>query len=256
MAVPDAQIHEHATGVALKTVEAHSEPQDLVFYSGWFCPFVQRTWITLEEKKVPYQYKEVNPYRKEEHFLAINPKGLVPAIEYKSKALYESLVLCEFIEDAYPDHAPHILPSDPFERARARLWVDHITKAVIPTYFRLIQSQEADKQDEARNALYKALSELSKEAKGPWFLGEQFSLVDIAVAPWALRDYIASENRGYRREAVGNGWKEWAERLETRESVVNTTSEKEYYAEIYGRYLRDEAQSEAAKAIRDGKVIP
>ncbi len=34
-----------------------------------FCPFVQRTWICLEEKGLPYQYKEVNPYKKEKHFL-------------------------------------------------------------------------------------------------------------------------------------------------------------------------------------------
>ena len=34
-----------------------------------FCPYVQRTWITLEERGVPYQYKEVNPYKKEKHFL-------------------------------------------------------------------------------------------------------------------------------------------------------------------------------------------
>jgi len=55
----------------------------------WFCPFVQRAWIALEEGKVPYQYKEVNPYKKEvclsvmqsntkPSYLAINPKGLVP----------------------------------------------------------------------------------------------------------------------------------------------------------------------------------
>lgn len=187
---------------------------------------------------------------------AINPKGLVPAIEYNGKALYESLVLCEFIEDAYPDHTPHILPLDPFERARARLWVDHISKAVIPAYFRLIQSQEANKQDEARKAFYKALSDLSKEARGPWFLGEQFSLVDIAVAPWVLRDYVASENRGYKREEVGNGWKEWAERIETRESVVNTISEKGYYAVIVERSLRDVGQGEVAKATRAGKALP
>ena len=36
-----------------------------------FCPFVQRTWITLEEKGIPYQYNEVNPYKKEKHFLGV-----------------------------------------------------------------------------------------------------------------------------------------------------------------------------------------
>jgi glutathione S-transferase len=65
MGVPDEHIHPHATGAAAKTVEARQAPQELVFYSGWFCPFVQRSWIALEEKGVPYQYKEVNPYKKE-----------------------------------------------------------------------------------------------------------------------------------------------------------------------------------------------
>jgi len=36
-----------------------------------FCPYVQRSWITLEEKRIPYQYKEVNPYKKEQHFLGL-----------------------------------------------------------------------------------------------------------------------------------------------------------------------------------------
>jgi glutathione S-transferase len=65
MGMPDEHIFPHATGLAAKTVADHKEPQDLVFYSGWFCPFVQRSWIALEEKGVPYQYKEVNPYKKE-----------------------------------------------------------------------------------------------------------------------------------------------------------------------------------------------
>ncbi len=89
MSMPDEKIFPHATGFAAKTVEDHQQPQDLVFYSGWvrvykgsdyracltvstqFCPFVQRAWITLEEKGIPYQYKEVNPYKKEKHFLGM-----------------------------------------------------------------------------------------------------------------------------------------------------------------------------------------
>ncbi|KAH8113513.1 glutathione-S-transferase [Phellopilus nigrolimitatus] len=256
MSLPDARIHPHATGEAAKTVEKRQQPQELVFYAGWFCPFVQRVWITLEERGIPYQYKEVNPYKKEKHFLDINPKGLVPAIEYSGKALYESLILCEFLEDAYPQHAPHLLPADPYERANVRLWLDHISKVFMPAFFRLLQSQEKDKQDAAREDLYKALGQLAEKRQGPYFLGAQLSLVDVAIAPWAVRDYILAENRAYRREDVPNGWKEWAELLEKRESVLRTVSDKEHYAELYSRYLKDEAQSEVAKATRAGKAIP
>ncbi|OBZ69936.1 Glutathione S-transferase omega-1 [Grifola frondosa] len=253
MSAAEQKIHPHATGLAAKTVEAHQEPQDLVFYSGWFCPYVQRTWITLEERGIPYQYVEVNPYKKEKHFLAINPKGLVPAIEYKGKALYESLILCEFLEDAYPDQSPHVLPEDPFERAYVRLWVDHVAKQIVPGFMRTVQAQDPEKQREYLVEFNKALLTLAEKVKGPYFLGDRFSLVDVALAPWVVRDYIIKEHRGYSREAVGGGWKEYAEQLESRESVRKTQSDREHYTEIYARYLKDEAQSEAAKAIRAGR---
>ncbi|KIM40343.1 hypothetical protein M413DRAFT_414003 [Hebeloma cylindrosporum] len=248
MAIPDAQIFPHATSEAAKTVERHQEPQDLVFYAGWFCPFVQRAWISLEEKRIPYQYKEVNPYKKEPHFLAMNPKGLVPAVEYQGKALYESLILCEFFEDAYPSHKPNLLPSEPADRALTRMWLDHISKTFIPAFHRLLQAQDVEKQNEA-------LQDLAENIKGPFFNGE-FGLVDVAIAPWIVRDFILQEHRGFKRGDVSPVWEAYAERIEKRDSVVNTSSLREHLAVIFGRYLRDEAQSEVAKATRAGKVIP
>ncbi|KAG5645414.1 hypothetical protein DXG03_006238 [Asterophora parasitica] len=223
MPIPDEQIFPHATGPAEALVAKHQEPQDLVFYAGWFCPFVQRGWIALEEKGIKYQYKEVNPYKKENHFLEINPKGLVPAVEYKGKAIYESLVILEFLEDAYPDHTP-LLPSDPVERAIARIWVDFVSKSVVPAFQRLLQAQEQEKQDAAREELYVALRKFATEVKGPYFLGDEFSLVDVAIAPWVVRDYPSQEHRGYTREGASDAWARYASIIEKRESVVNTQS--------------------------------
>ncbi|TCD61940.1 hypothetical protein EIP91_007680 [Steccherinum ochraceum] len=256
MSVPDQQIHPVATGVAAKTVAKHQEEQDLIFYAGWFCPFVQRTWITLEERGIPYQYVEVNPYKKEKHFLDINPKGLVPAVEYKGKALYESLILCEFLEDAYPSYKPNILPEDPFTKAYVRIWVDYIAKNLLPVHMRLVQAQDPVKQKEHLAEFIAAQQKFAEQVKGPYFLGEEFSLVDVAIAPWIVRDYIVGKHRGYKRDAVGQAWKNYADNIAKRPSVINTSSELEYYEEIHGRYLRDEAQSEAAKAIRAGRAIP
>ncbi|EAU91255.1 hypothetical protein CC1G_06890 [Coprinopsis cinerea okayama7 len=255
MAIPDAQIHPVATGAAAALVEAHQAPQELVFYAGWFCPFVQRTWIALEEKKVPYQYKEVNPYKKEPEFLAINPKGLVPALAYKGRALYESLILCEFLEDAFPNHTK-LLPDDPVEKAHARIWIDHLSKTYVPASHRLLQAQTPEKVKEGRDEVVDSLRKFSEQIRGPFFLGETFSLVDVAVAPWIARDYILREHRGFDRKDVGPKWEEYAKLIESRPSVVQTSSDREHLDVIYGRYLRDEAQSEAAKAIRAGRVIP
>ncbi|KAA1470412.1 glutathione-S-transferase [Dentipellis sp. KUC8613] len=256
MAVPDADIFPHATAEAEKTVAQHQEPQDLVFYAGWFCPFVQRSWIALEEKGIPYQYKEVNPYHKEKEFLDINPKGLVPALVYKGKPLYESLIISEFLEDAYPSYTPHLLPTDPFARAHARLWTDYVAKNVVPANQRLVQAQEPERRAAALQELIGALKTVAAEkakAPGPYFLGEEWSLVDTALAPWVVRDYVVRENRGFRREDVGEEWVQYAHALETRPSVLKTQSDRKHLEPIYGRYLRDEAQSEAAKATRAGR---
>ena len=138
--------------------------------------------------------------------------------------MYESLILCEFFEDAFPQHAPHILPADPFDRAYVRLWTAHVDKQVVPGFMRTVMAQEVDKQRTSLEEFYKALRTLCEKVKGPYFFGDEFTLVDVAIAPWVLRDYILKENRGYDRDAVGGGWKEYAEKLETRASVLQTQS--------------------------------
>ncbi|KAG6329857.1 hypothetical protein ID866_9232, partial [Astraeus odoratus] len=258
MAPPDASIHPAATGKAAETVAQHQNSQELVFYSGWFCPYNQRVWIALEERGIPYQYKEVNPYQKEEHFLEINPKGLVPAIEYKGRALYESLILLEFLEDAYPSHKPSLLPSDPYERGYQRIWIDHISKVILPAWMRLLmtRSDEPEKRDATRKELYDAQRKLLSEVKGPYFSGDQFTLVDVVIAPWVLRDYILAEHRGYKRQDLGDRWVKYAKALSSRECVLKTNSEADKLQVIYDRYLHGEAQSEAAKAIKAGRPLP
>ncbi|KAG6885002.1 hypothetical protein C0993_006653 [Termitomyces sp. T159_Od127] len=243
MTIPDVNIFPHATGRAAELVAKHQEPQDFVFYSGWvsdclvfgsvsrfnsgnlqFCPFVQRVWIALEEKGVEYQYREVNPYKKEKHFLVdINPKGLVPAVEYKGKAIYESLVICEFLEDLYPTQRP-LLPTEPLMRAIVRIWIDFVSKSIVPAFQRLLQAQDAEKQAGLREEYFEALRKYAKEVKGPYFLGEYFSLVDVAVAPWITRDYVLEEHRGFKREDVNEVWVKYASAIEKRQSIVQTQS--------------------------------
>lgn len=95
---------------------------------------------------------------------------------------------------------------------------------------KLVQAQEADKQKDALEELNKALRTFTEKIKGPYFLGEDFSLVDIAIVPWIVRDYIIAENRGFTREGVSTKWKEYAELVEKRESVLNTQSVSVCYA--------------------------
>lgn len=285
----DTSIQPHTTGAAAGLAEAHKADHPLKLYGGWFCPFVQRAWIVLVEKSIPHQYIEINPYNKDPSFLALNPRGLVPTLAVPVgtggagagnralKPLYESTVICEYLDEAYPDPGPgpRLLPADPYERARCRLWIDHVASRVVPAFYRLLQHtpDKAYGVGEAREQLHGHLKAFAREmgaagaGAGPWFLGERFSLVDVALAPWAKRLFLIDHYkpggvgipaRGQRGgdEDVWARWETWFEAVVQRESIRQTWSDEEQYIGVYKRYAEDTTQSEVGKATREGGKLP
>lgn len=243
----DTSLEPRPSGLAAKFADAHSNEHPLKLYGGWFCPFVQRSWITLHEKKIPHQYVEINPYHKAPEFLALNPRGLVPTLAVpmddkgkEQKPLYESVVLCEYLDEAYldeKDYGPRLLPEDVYERARCRLWIDHISSKIVPGFYKMIQHtpEKSYSIGEARREFLGNIQTLVNEMdpSGPWFLGERFSLVDIMLAPWAKRLFLIDH---YKPGGLGivvanekdaetwDRWQLWLDAILDRQSVKDTTS--------------------------------
>lgn len=225
-------------------------------------------WIALEEKGIQYQYIEVNPYHKPKSLLDLNPRGLVPTLQYDNRPLYESTVLCEFLEEAFPDNTPRLQPKDPYDRARARIWTDFVTSRIIPSYHRFLQHQGQDGLKEKQQEFLGYLKEFTTEMdpEGPFFYGKEFSLVDVALAPWAVRLWVfdhfkgglgvPDKGRGGADESTWERWRIWSGAIHNRKSVAETLSDREHYLPIYQRYADDKAQSELAKATRAGKGVP
>lgn len=278
----DTSLHAHTSGRAATYAEKHSAPHPLILYGGWFCPFVQRAWITLHEKNIDHQYFEINPYKKEAEFLALNPRGLVPTLAVpigeggrpEQKPLYESTVICEYLDEVYADESsngPSLYPADAYEKARARIWIDHVSGKIIPAFYRFMQHTDAKTYtlDEARAELLGHLKTFIREAdpKGPFFLGSQFSMVDVMLAPWLCRLFlfdvykqgglgVPGKGDGGEDEEVWNRWRAWADAVENRESVLDTLSERDHYLDAYKRYAEDTTQSGVAKATREGRSLP
>jgi glutathione S-transferase len=220
----------------------------------------------------------VNPYRKGPELMRSNPRGLVPTLEVApGKSLYESTVLCEYLEEHYSDHKPQLLPFDDYDRARSRIWMDYVTSRVIPAFHRLLQFQSASydgdgtaRLDELRAEFRKCLLEFAGEmadaSQGPFFAGKEIGLVDITLLPWAVRLWIFDEFKGGlgipdkgtggEDEDRWNRWRVWLAAVSERESVKKTMSDREHYLPIYKRYADDVAQSELAKATRAGRGVP
>ncbi|XP_071104596.1 uncharacterized protein [Haliotis cracherodii] len=228
-------------------------------YSSWFCPFAQRAWLALLEKGVEFEYNEIDPYNKTKEFLAINPRGLVPVIVKDGKCVYESAVCIEYVDEAWPD-GPSLLPKDPYERARARIWSDFITKKIVPKFYVALQRQTRPEQEEAMAAILTALKELSGEisAEGPFFGGPSFGLVDIMLVPFGIRFEILNHYRGFtvpQTEEFAR-FNRWLAACEGQDSVKATLSTKEKYIAVYKRYENNSAQTEVADAIRKGTSLP
>ncbi|KAI1433903.1 putative glutathione S-transferase [Xylaria sp. CBS 124048] len=273
--MPAPNLHPIATGLARQTVDNHSAKQQLKLYGSWFDPFSQRAWLTLEEKGIPYEYIEVNPYNKSPEFLRVNPRGLMPTLEVSpGKPLYESGVVCDYLEYQYAEHKPNLLPSDAYDRARSRIWIEYVTTKIIPAYHRLLQFQPASYEgngaariEEMRAELRKYLLEFTAQmvdaSQGPFFTGKQVGLVDIMLIPWALRLWVFEEFKG--GPAVpekGKGgeewerWHVWLTAVNELGSVKRTMSDRVHYSAVIEPYANDTAQSELAKATRAGRGVP
>ncbi|KAH8825161.1 glutathione S-transferase [Flagelloscypha sp. PMI_526] len=279
----DTSLYPNATGAAATFAASHAKEHPLKLYAGWFCPFVQRSWMTLHEKRIPHQYVEINPYQKAPEFLALNPRGLVPTLAVPVdgsgkvlKPLYESGVVCEYLEEAFSaedKHGPKLLPEDPYERARCRLWIDHITSRIVPRFYRFIQHTASKEYslDEIRADFLAQIKtwvrEMAASEIGPWFLGERFSLVDIMLAPWAFRLFlidhyksggvgIPAPGEGGEDEVIWQRWRTWFTAMMDRQSLKDTLSDREAYIDVYKRYAEDTTMSEVAQATRAGQSLP
>lgn len=251
--------HKKATGNALTTVKNHSKDDDLKLYGSAFCPFVQRVWISLEHKQVPYQYIEVDPYKKPQSLLDVNPRGLVPALRHgPTWSTHESTVIMEYLEDL--NTGPALLPPDAQTRATCRLWADHVNRNVIPWFYKLLQAQDANDQVEHAKEFKAQITKLvdAADATGPFFLGTHMSFVDVQVAPWFLRlKRVLVPYRGWPMPEEGSKFKRWLDALEEERSVKMTTSTDDLYLDSYERYAENRpGTSQLADAVNSGRGLP
>jgi glutathione S-transferase len=158
----------------------------LTLISFDICPFVERTRIVLHEKGLPFEQTVIDLRNKPAWFLEISPRGKVPVMLYDGQAIFESTVINEFLEELAP--TPAMLPLDIVERARARAWIAFNNEVMLPALSKLwfgprAEDAVAGARREVREAFGRVEEHLAKSAKGPYFTGADFGLVDASFAP-------------------------------------------------------------------------
>jgi glutathione S-transferase len=152
----------------------------LTLISHLLCPYVQRAVIALAEKQASYERIDVDLRSKPRWFLELSPLGKTPVLTVDEEPIFESAVICEYLEDTL---APALHPADPLARARHRAWIEYAS-ATLNSIWSFYTAADDAAYRAAGKALIQRFGELEKAlGNGPYFAGERFSLVDAAFGP-------------------------------------------------------------------------
>ncbi len=161
----------------------------MTLYSGTTDPFSQRCRIVLFEKGMDFQVIDVDVYNKPEDLAVMNPYNKVPVLVERDLILYDANIINEYIDERFPH--PQMMPADPAMRARARLFLQSFENDLY-CHISTIEQGAQKVADKARKVVGDNLMQLAPIfAKHKFMLGDEYSILDVAIAPllWRLDYY-------------------------------------------------------------------
>lgn len=162
----------------------------MVLYSGTTCPYSHRCRFVLFEKGMDFEIRDVDLFAKPEDIALMNPYNEVPILVERDLILYESHIINEYIDERFPH--PQLMPADPVMRARTRLFLFNFERELFVHVQVLENSNNQKAIEKGRAAIRDRLTQLAPiMLKNKYMLGEDFSMLDVALAPllWRLDHY-------------------------------------------------------------------
>ena len=158
----------------------------MTLFSDPFSQYSHRVRIVLAEKGVTVDIEDIDSNNVTEEILEANPYGTLPTLVDRDLALYESKVVMEYLDERFPH--PPLLPVYPVARAQSRLWIHRIEKDWCTLVDSIVANPEAKKTEAIRKEFKESLMSISDIfADMPYFMSEEFTLVDCCLAPMLWR---------------------------------------------------------------------
>jgi glutathione S-transferase len=179
-------------------------------------PFGHRVEMSLIEKKISYEKVDVDLADKPDWFIQDSPLGKAPIIYGNGRPLFESIAICEYLEESFLDNPLH--SKDVYTRAWHRGWMEFsngLISSIFAIAFALDQKTLDEKIDEARKKIANLEKYLISE---PFFGGQQFSLVDICFATAFTPAMVIRANYGVEIFDEGSRTDKYIQKLMERES--------------------------------------
>jgi glutathione S-transferase len=252
----------------------------LVLYHNDMSVCAQKVRLCLAEKGLAYEARHMNLRAGDQQqpvYLKLNPKGVVPTLVDDDIVVTESVVINEYLDDAFPRHP--MKPNDPAGRARMRWWTKQIDDSIFAATGTVSMSiafhhqytsevvEELTRQrgeayrkrfnllqqgvnnpffPDAIKRLYKMVVDMNTALeRGPWLCGEMLTLADIAFAPYLTRlDHLKFLGFLDKNPRTAH----WYERIRNRESYRTALA-----AQFNPKYLplMDEKGREAWPRVKE-----
>ncbi len=197
----------------------------MLFYSDGNSQYSHRVRIVLAEKGVTVDIVDVDRYDLPEDLIDLNPYSTLPTLVDRDLVLYESGIMMEYLDERFPH--PPLFPVYPVARAQSRLWMHRIEKDWCTLVEKIQLEEGTDKElNAARKELVESLLSIAPIfAEKPYFMSEEFTIVDCCVLPilWRLPELgIKLPENKTSKPLI-----EYRQRLFERESVQESLSEQE-----------------------------
>jgi len=160
----------------------------MTMFSDPECIHSHRVRLVLAEKGIQAEVESCDPNNKPEDLVQLNPNNSLPTLVDRDLVLYDARVVVEYLDERYPH--PPFMPIDPVSRARTRLALFRIESdwyALLP-----FLEEGGESAQTARHQLAESLTASADVfAAMPYFLSEEFSMLDATLAPllWRLNHY-------------------------------------------------------------------
>jgi len=161
----------------------------MTLYSGTTCPYSHRCRIVLFEKGMDFNVIDVDMTNKHEDLAVINPHNQVPVLVERDLVLQQANIINEYIDERFPH--PQLMPADPVMRSKARLGLYEFERDLY-AHVADLESSNQKVADKARATIRDNLTQIVPLfAKQQYILGDEFSMLDVAIAPllWRLGHY-------------------------------------------------------------------
>jgi len=230
-------------------------------HHAW-CPYCQKVWLWLEEKRVPYKVKKVTMFcygEKESWYKKICPSGMLPALELDGKLITESDHILAALENQFgPLHAtmdePRVRQLRHLERQLFSAWCRWLC---YPSY----SQQDEQKKKQLFIQVAKVVDKVLSSTSGPYFL-EEFSTADVVFVPYVERmnaSLFYYKGFNLRDVKAFPNISNWFDALETRETYLGTQSDFHTHChdlppQMGGCYENGEENQEKCRNRIDGCV--